>query len=166
MNYNKQPKPNLPELKCYPEEVDLILKVFAMSDTCDEMLATPSFKRRLEAIPHAATGMKMMSGRMLQLAYDLVATLRGPKRVSILRMSPYMKFKVYHAAPASSMGEDECIVGYEDLMSLCQYASRNCDICFDGNCNNCELGRLLDRVMTHDRERDESWSTYNWKRNV
>lgn len=165
MNYNKRPKLNLPELKCYPEEVDLILKVFAMSDTIDEMLVTPSFKKRLDAIPHATTGMKMMNGRMLQLAYDLVATLRDSKKASILRMSPYMKFKVYHAAPASALGENECIVGYDDLNLLCKYASRNCDICFDGNCNSCELGKLFDRVMIYDRERDESWSTYNWKRN-
>lgn len=165
MNYNKVPKPNLPELRCYPEEIDLILKVFAMSDTIDEMLVTPSFKRRLDAIPHATTGMKMMGGRMLQLAFDLVATLPDAKKRSISRMAPHMKFKVYHAAPASSLGEDECVIRHEDASLLCKYASHNCDICFDGNCNNCELGKLFDEVMTYDRERNESWATYNWGRN-
>lgn len=165
MDYNKVPKPNLPELKCYPEEIDLILKVFAMSDTCEEMLATPSFKRRLDAIPHAATGVKQVNGRMLQLAFDLVATLNDSKKRSIARMAPHMKFKVYHGAPASALGDDECIVGYDDLHLLCKYASRNCDICFDGNCNSCELGKTFDRVMTHEREWNESWATYGgWKK--
>ena len=165
MNYKKVPKENLPELRCRPEEVDLILKVFAMSDTCDEMVLSQAFKKRLDAIPHATTGMKMMAGRMLQLSYDLVATLPEAKRRSILRMAPHMKFKVYHAAPASAVGEDEVVMDYTDVTTLCKYAHQNCDICFEKSCNNCPLGKVFDQCLTYDRDKNESWATWEgWSR--
>ena len=160
MNTNKTPKPNLPEIKCYPPEIDMIRKFFAISDTIDEALAMPEFKRRLDAIPHATAGLKMTSGRILQLVHDLVATLPESKQVSILRMAPYMQFKVYCAAPASVYGDGTTILDVEDLDILCYYAKMNCDMCFDGNCNQCKLGKVFDKVMTYDREKDESWSTW------
>lgn len=160
MNTNKTPKPNLPEIKCYPPEIDMILKFFAISDTIDDAIHMPEFSKRLDAIPHAKSGLKMMSGRMLQLVYDLVATLSEPKRKSILRMAPHMKFKVYHAAPASACGDGTTILDVEDLSVLCHYAKMNCDMCFDGNCNQCKLGKVFDKVMMYDREKNESWSTW------
>ena len=160
MNREKNPKPNLPVLKSYPEEIDMILKFFAISDTIDDALNERSFRRRLDAIPNATSGLKMTSGRMLQLLYDLVATLPEAKRKSILRMAPYMKFKVYHAAPASACGDGTTILDVEDLDILCHYAKMNCDMCFDGNCNQCKLGKVFDKVMMYDREKNESWSTW------
>ena len=38
MNKEKNPKSNLPVLKSYPEEIDMILKFFAISDTIDDAL--------------------------------------------------------------------------------------------------------------------------------
>ena len=38
MNREKNPKSNLPVLKSYPEEIDMILKFFAISDTIDDAL--------------------------------------------------------------------------------------------------------------------------------
>ena len=167
MNKHKTPKPNLPVVKCYPPEVDMILKFFAISDTVDDALEMPEFKRRLAVIPHAETGLKMTSGRMLQLVYDLVATLPEAKRNSILRMAPYMKFKVYHAAPASEVGEGNTIIDTEDLDTLARFAKMNCDMCFDGNCNKCKLGKIFDKVMTYDREYHEKWSTWpGWSRKL
>lgn len=167
MNKNKTPKPNLPVVKCYPPEVDMILKFFAISDTVDDALEMPEFKRRLDAIPQATSGLKMISGRMLQLVYDLVATLPEAKKKSILRMAPHMKFKVYHAAPASEVGEGTTVVETEDLDTLARYAKMNCDMCFDGNCNNCKLGKVFDKVMTYDRDYHEKWSTWSgWSKKL
>ena len=160
MNYNKTPKPNLPQLKCYPDEIDMILKFYAVSDTIDDALALPEFKRRLAAIPHAEAGLKMVNGRMLQLLFDLVATLPEAKRMSILRMSQHMKYKVYHATPASAVGEGEAVIEIEDLNTLCKQARMNCDVCFERTCNNCPLGKVFDKVMPYDREYHESWSTW------
>ena len=157
MNYDKTPKPNLPQLKCYPDEIDMILKFYAVSDTIDDALTLKEFKRRLDVIPHAEAGLKMMNGRMLQLLYDLMATLPEAKRKSILRMSTHMKYKVYHAAPASEVGDGEAIIEIEDLNTLCKQARMNCDICFERSCNSCPLAKVFDKVLPYDRERYERW---------
>lgn len=160
MNRDKNPKPNLPVLKSYPEEIDMILKFFAISDTIDDALNERSFRRRLDAIPNATSGLKMTSGRMLQLLYDLVATLPEAKRNSILRMSPHMKYKVYLNPPVSKVGDEKTVMANEDLGLLCSYAHRNCDICFERNCNNCKLGKVFDHILAYDRDKDESWATW------
>ena len=160
MNAKKSPKPNLPQLKCYPPEIDMIFKLFAVSDTLDDALELPEFKKRLAVIPHAEAGLKMMNGRILQLLYDLVATLPEPKKKTILRMSTNMKYKVYHGTPASVIDEGEATIEMEDLNTLCKQARMNCDVCFERTCNNCPLGKVFDKVLPYDRERHESWSTW------
>lgn len=157
---DKKPKPNLPVLKSYPDDVELILKFFAISDTFDDALECQAFKRRLDAIPNATQGVKMMNGRTLQMLYDLVATLPDDKKRSILRMSKHMKYKVYHATPASELGSGETVINTDDLNTLCKFAKQNCDVCFNGNCNNCELGKIFDSVFTYSRDKDESWATW------
>lgn len=160
MSKDKSPKPNLPVIKCYPSEIDMILKFFAISDTIDDALKMPEFTRRLAAIPHAELGLKMTGGRMLQLVYDLSATLPEPKRKSIIRMSRFMKYKVYHAAPASDCEKGTTIIEMGDLDTLCRFAKLNCDMCFNKSCNQCPLGKVFDKIMPYDRDKHESWSTW------
>ena len=138
MNREKNPKSNLPVLKSYPEEIDMILKFFAISDTIDDALNERSFRRRLDAIPNATSGLKMTSGRM----------------------SPHMKYRVYLNPPVSKVGDEKTVMANEDLGLLCSYAHRNCDICFERNCNNCKLGKVFDHILAYDRDKDESWATW------
>lgn len=161
MNKKKNPKPNLTVLKTYPEEIDMILKFFAISDTIDDALSEPSFRRRLDAIPNATSGLKMTSGRILQLLYDLSATLPETKRNSIIRMSPHMKYKVYLNPPVSKVGNDKTVIAKDDLGLLCQYAHMNCDFCLEPHCNNCKLAKVFDHIIAYDRDKDESWSTWS-----
>lgn len=160
MDKNKQPKPNLPVIKTHNDEIELILKLFAVSDTLDDALENESFVKRLEAIPNAYSGVRMMNGRALQLLYDLVATLPDCKKRAILRMSKNMKYKVYFNAPVSKEKDGEVIMSNEDLGKLLKYAHQNCDICLKNSCNGCELGKVFDRTLSHYRDKDESWATW------
>lgn len=161
MRDDKMPKPNLPELKAYPDDYEMILKMFAISDTFDDALIMPNFKRRLDAIPHATSGMRMMQGRMLQMVNDLVATLPAKKRLSLLRMSDGMKYRVYCRMPAAKVESSDTVLSNDELGTLLKFAKAgNCDICFDHNCSRCALGKVFDSVLTHDRNDDETWA--NW----
>ena len=156
----KKPKPNLPVIKCDSGDIDYILKLCAATTVLDQVLTDPDFKRRLDAIPHASTGVKMMYGRMFQLVMDLVGTIPEPKRDTVIRLGNNMKFRVYHGRPASVDPKRETLLLTDDLNCLCNYAKMNCDMCFDGNCNSCKLGKTFDRVMPYSRDRHERWSTW------
>ena len=69
MDKNKQPKPNLPVIKTHNDEIELILKLFAVSDTLDDALENESFVKRLEAIPNAYSGVKMVQMLNLSLTF-------------------------------------------------------------------------------------------------
>ena len=157
----KYPKPNLPVLKCRDDDFEFILKFFALSDTLDDAIACEHFKKRLEAIPHALSGVKMMQGRMLQMVNDLVATMPANKRKSLLRMSSGMKYRVYCRMPASKVESSDTVLSNVELGTLCKFAKQgHCDICLERNCNKCKLGKVFDSVMMYDRDKHESWA--NW----
>lgn len=161
MKEEKTPKPNLPVIKAYPDDFEMILKCFAISDTIDDALANENFKRRLDAIPHATSGMRMMQGRMLQMVHDLTATLPFIKRRSLLRMHGGMKYRVYCRMPVGKLESGDAVLSNDELGALCKFAKAgNCDVCFEQNCNRCKLGKLFDSILPYDRDKDETWS--NW----
>jgi hypothetical protein len=161
MDKEVTPKPNLPVLKCRDEDFEYILKFFAVSDTLDEALESPNFVKRLEAIPHAMTGVRMMSGRMLQMVTDLTATMPENKRRSLFRMKSGMRYRVYCRIPAHKVECSDTVLSNEELGVILKYANiGNCDICFEQNCNRCKLGKVFDNIMMYDREKHETWATW------
>ena len=157
-NKERTPKPGLPVMQSRSVEIDIIVKLFAAYGVISQL--SVDMRKRLELIPHALSGVRMMEGRLEQLLYDLCATLPESKRNKVFSMGDYVQYKpVYNIRAAKD--DNEIIMTAEDADILNKYASEWCKMCIDGNCNTCELGKVFDRTLTYNRKRDESWSNWN-----
>lgn len=120
--------------------------------------ARDEMEKRVRLIPNGWRDLKCIISMYNRLMDNLVATIPPEKLGSMTRMLPRMKFKVYCGTPASELGDDECIITLKEADVLCRYAHEQCKLCFEDNCSKCPLGKVLDSVMTYDRD-GRSWSS-------
>lgn len=115
------------------------------------------FAQRFKAVPNGWRNAKMIYSVMNNLLDDVLLTFPPEKLVSMQRMMPHMKFKLYCGASASKMEDDKLVLLEKDLDVLMEYAHEQCKLCFDQDCKRCRLGKVLDGVCAYDRD-ESSWA--------
>lgn len=146
----------LPIIRANKDHIEAIFGLFAAVSEFEK--AYTIMPARFAAIPHGKRNIKMMMAVLDDLVQDLCCTLPTEKLVSIKRMLPHMRYKVHFGATVSQIGKDECIIQSPDLDILARNAHEQCKLCIDQNCRKCKLGKVFDRVYTHDRGDDGSWA--------
>lgn len=137
------------------DDVALIFGMFAGLQELEK--ASKEMEKRFRLIPNGWRDLKCIISMYDRLMSNIVATVPPEKLVSMTRMLPRMRFKVFCGAQASTAGSDECIITLREADVLCKYAHEQCKLCFKENCSQCDLGRTLDSVMTYDRD-GRSWA--------
>lgn len=151
----------IPRMKTGRDGFNMIFRVYAAAHalaTCEKIE-----ERRFRAIPNGWRNLRLCRTLLDRLADDLVMTVPPEKLPGMMRMVKHMKYKVVCGPEASQMNTDECVIREVDLNALCKAAHEKCEMCIDGNCSTCALGKTFDAVMMYDRD-GGSWSNVNFNR--
>ena len=119
--------------------------------------AKESMENRFRSIPGGYRDISMIYAVLSKLIDKLLETVPDDKRQSLRRNAKYMVYRVYPAKPVSLPG-DEAVVYAKDLSVLAKTAHDYACTACDNDCNKCEIGQALDRIMVQCRARKESWS--------
>lgn len=152
----KNPTGNdIPTIRANKEEISC---AFGLLAGLQEMKkAEETMERRFRAIPNGWRNIRMIETVLGNMIDDLLQTYPLEKLVSMQRMLPHMKYKVQCGASASKLDNDECIIAEKDLNVLSIFAHEHCKMCFEQDCNRCKLGKVLDGILTDDRD-GRSWA--------
>lgn len=153
-------KKHIPVIRVGQDDLKMILAVFA----CGHGLANCARmgERRFRAIPNGWRDLRLAQTIVDRLANDLVMTVPPEKLNGLKRMSRFMKFRVSYGPEASQMGRDECVINEQELNALVASAHDRCALCYGVACEQCELGRALDSILTYDRD-GRSWANVDLK---
>lgn len=146
---------DLPIIRTNSDEIRYIYLLFAAQDAFEK--TAPRLDRRLAAIPYGKRDLKTLHTVLTKLLVSIMKTLPDEKKDTVARMARHAYYHVSFGVPASKLGEDECIVKSDDLNVLIHYAFEQCKLCLAQSCNHCPLGRVLDHVLTVDRD-GGSWA--------
>lgn len=137
-----------------------ICRIYAIWDGLDILCKDETFKRRVQTIPNEWRDLKMMLSKIEKLAIDLMFTVPEEKRQGVSRALGRMRYYITQGPVASiQRHSDEQVLRLIDLKALTHASWQgNCQLCVDGNCKQCELGKALDNVVDIDRN-NGSWST-------
>lgn len=156
---------NVPEIRLRGEDVSRMLEIFAVWEQMDRLAKDESFCRRCRAVPGGLRDLRMLSAVVAKLADALVWTIPQEKVVGFIRTLKRMRFGIAQGPVASppKPNEEEIITTHElDVLVSSAWENR-CRLCVDGNCDRCELGRVLDNLVSKDRD-GRSWSMMDIRR--
>lgn len=154
-NLAKNPNGNIPIIRVNKDEINC---AFGLLAGLQEMKkAEKLMERRFRAIPNGWRNIRMVETVLDTLLTDLLKTYPLEKLISMQRMMPHMTFHLQCGVVASKMNDNECVVREKDLDTLCVFAHEQCKLCIDQNCNRCKLGKVLDGMLTEDRD-GRSWA--------
>lgn len=150
---------NVPEIRLRGDDVTMIMALFASWDTLEKLADNADFCRRVKAIPGGLRDLKMLRAKIAHLADDIAWTIPKEKVVGFMRTLRRMKYNVQQGPIASKpKGDNQEIITTEELDELVASAwEHRCKLCIEGNCDRCELGRVLDNLVSQDRD-GRSWS--------
>lgn len=146
---------NIPTIRSNKDEINSAFGLLACLQEIKK--AQEVMPRRFRAVPNGWRNIRMIDAVLSNMIDDLLQTYPIEKLISMQRMLPHMKFAFQCGATASKLNNDECIIAEKDLDILSVFAHEQCKICFEQNCNRCKLGKVLDRILTDDRD-GRSWA--------
>ena len=155
----KEEKP-IPRMRTNRSDINRIFGLYAGLQELE--LASREMEKRFRSIPNGWRDLKCIIAQFNKLMDNVMMTVPLEKLISIQRMLPKMQFKVYSGAQASDYGGDECLISLHEMDVMCWHAHEQCKLCIDQNCNQCELGKVLDSVMTYDRD-GRSWANVSFR---
>ena len=130
-------------------------RLFGLFATISELARSAEderFKARLRSIPGGWRDWRLMLAVCERVLERIMLTVPMPKRISIVRQMPRMRFRITQGPLADKPREGEEIVDAPDLEALVLSTWEwRCRIC-DAPCARCAVGRALDRVMPFDRD--------------
>lgn len=123
--------------------------------------ARETLRTRLEHTGHI-DDMEQIYQAARKVEGDILASFSEDKQRTIRRMRPYVTFKVIMTREASKDPEITYVLT-NDLARLTEFAHEKCELCIEPTaCRRCELGRLLDHILSVDRM-DGSWMDIDLK---
>ena len=137
------------------EETDSLCGIYAAFSELER--AKKTLDKRLSMIPNGKRDLGLARSTILRLMEQILATVPADKLLSLRRNMRQMRYRVYPVPPVSTP-EDETIMSASDLAILTQYAHKYACIACDKDCNQCELGKALDRTLVQCRGPNESWT--------
>lgn len=150
---------DVPEMRLRGDDVSRIMEFYACWDSLEKLASNEDFCRRVKLIPGGLRDLKMLRSKIAKLADGLAWTIPQEKITGFMRTLKRMRYSVVQGPLASKpKGNDEELVTTQELDELAASAWEfRCKLCADGDCNRCELGRVLDNIVARDRD-GRSWS--------
>lgn len=142
-------------LRLRREETNDLFALYASLDQFDR--AQADMGKRLSLIPNGKRDMAMLRAVLDKLIDRIMDTIPPEKRENLKRNLRRMCYQIYLAHPAVANPEEIIITG-KDMEVLTRYVHGYACMGCDKDCNKCELGMTLDRVMIQCRRHNESWS--------
>lgn len=152
---------NIPCIRTNRRDLDRILGLCACLQECQ--MAAEEMEKRFRAVPNGWRDLKLVISLLNKLVDNVLLTVPPEKLASMQRMMPRMKFKLVCGPQASQAGNDECIISSQEADTLANFAHEYCMTCAnDTACNQCLLGKVLDNIMTYDRD-GRSWAYVDFR---
>lgn len=149
--------PNI--MRTRQEEIDYIISLMAASQELNR--GTEVIEKRLKSIENGYADFQLIQTKLNDLIDKLFDTLPTAKLQSIQGMMKYMSYQVhYNALRHVENSKGLTAVQNDQLKALTVAAHEQCKICFNHNCRACEIGKVLDKVLSYDRRENESWFDY------
>lgn len=142
-----------------------ILRIYAANEALRKACSDEGMERRLRLIPGAWRDIRMMTTKLGKICDGLAATVPEEKRIGFVRAAQRSTYCVMQGPLASrpKPNEEEIITtGELDTLVSAAYEGR-CRLCIEGNCDGCALGRVLDGIVSVDRN-GRSWSMIDIER--
>lgn len=151
---------NIPHIRTNRRELDRILGMCACLQELE--CAGEEMEKRFRAIPNGWRDLRLVISKLSRLLDDILMTVPPEKLAAMQRMMPRMKFKLVCGPQFSEAGNNDCILSSKDANILCNFAHEYCIVCSnDSACNRCPLGKVLDSILTYDRD-GKSWAYVNF----
>lgn len=146
----------IPVMRARQEEIDGIVAMLVSASEMTEK--EDAMKKRLRSVRNAYRDYRMVIAALDRLTGVMKLTLPEEKRNTLDALIPDIRFKITYHKRAGRMEEPVSGIYTKDLdllIAACHDAV--CKLC-DGNCNRCDLGKVFDRMLGTNRDRDESYT--------
>lgn len=147
------------QLRLRQGEVMEMLRIFAANEALNKACTDETMERRLRLIPGAWRDIRMMVTKLGNICDGLAVTVPEEKRIGFVRTAQRSTYCVMQGPLASKPRPyDEEIITTDELNTLVAAAYEGkCQLCLEGKCDSCPLGRVLDGIVSVDRD-GRSWS--------
>lgn len=155
----------LPETRLRGDDVSMILGVFAAAREMEKATGDERMQTRLKTIRGGWRDARLVASALKRLTDALQWTVPREKRIGFNRTASRSRYLVMQGPLASKPKEGtEEIITTRELDELVSSAwEGRCRMCVDGQCDRCDLGKVLDGVLGQDRD-GGSWSTIDIRR--
>lgn len=150
---------HIPEIRLHHEETMTLFSLFAAVSELKNATENERFMNRIKVVPGARRDFAMITNRLAKVTEDILMTIPAEKLIGVRRQISRMRYQMIQGPIASKThADDEEIITTRELDELVYSAwEAKCRMCIDGNCDRCDLGRVLDGVVARDRNHG-SWS--------
>lgn len=142
----------IPIMRMNTQDINALLSISAAYSTIEAV--GNQMEKRIRSIPNGWRDLKCVLSLTGKMVENLVMTIPPEKLPNLRRMLPKVRFKLVLGPQATNTEKDETLIGHDDLDVLVAAARERCKMCVDwsvGKCTRCEVGRVLDHVVSFDR---------------
>ena len=152
---------NISRIRTNGKDINRIFGLFACLQELE--YASSEMEKRFKVIPNGWRDVRMLIAVLDKLLDNVLTTVPPEKLPSIQRMVPQMQFKLVCGVQASRTDRHETIISDHEAEVLAKCAHEKCLFCpNERNCSKCPLGKVLDSVLSHDRDGDSwAWVDFN-----
>lgn len=153
------------QMRLRGDDVNRLLGLYAADAELKRAGADENIQRRMRLLPNGWRDLRMIQQRLARLTDAIQWTIPQEKRVGFARTASRCRYIVMQGPLASRPKADtEEIVTTDELNTLVGAAwDGKCRMCFDGDCDRCELGKVLDNLISQDRD-GRHWGTMEVRR--
>ena len=171
VSFVAHPAPNPPEFANVKEQrlrgddLQRILGLYAADAELGRACEDERIRERMRLLPNGWRDLRMVRAALRRLTDAIQWTVPMEKRVGLERTASRCRFMVMQGPLASKPknDEDEVITTHElDELVSSAWEGR-CQMCVDGQCDRCDLGKVLDSVVAIDRA-GGCWGTMDIRR--
>lgn len=151
----KERPDEIPVIRAQSQETNWLFALMASVRTME--MVDQELGKRLEAVC-GREEMKELAKAASRLVNDLVMTWPVEKRQTLRKPAKYLYYQINVGIPA---GQDKTCtaVNVHTLGTVLNYAHEQCKLCVKPErCNQCDLGKALDRCVPECREKKCSWA--------
>lgn len=149
-----------PIVRANGKDIDLIFGLHAAGQELQR--AGVEMEKRIRAIPNGWRDLRLIQAKLDKLLDGIHLTVQPEKRLTMQRMAPRMKFRVWCGHEAIRTAPNEVVLTKEEMAVLMTYAWNECSMCVEQRCDRCPLGKTFDSILHYDRD-GGSWANIDPK---
>ena len=153
------------EMRLRGDDLTRMLGLYAADAELATAVKDENVKRRMRLLPNGWRDLRMIQARLAKLTDAIQWTVPKEKRVGFARTAQRCRYIVMQGPLAvKPKPNEEEIITTKELDELVSSAwEGRCRMCVDGNCDRCDLGRVLDGLVAQDRA-GGCWGTMDIRR--